>query len=96
MCPRKGAIPHGALTPHPVRLSHVVANVGKDREVQLELVAERGLARLIIRAHPPDDRARRVQLPFCIAKLAGLNRAPWGVVLWIEVENEPTASDRAE
>ena len=89
MRPSEGPLADRPLPPGAVRLGNGVAHIGKDRKVKRELVAEGGLALLIIWAYTPDDGARVLQCALCVAELTRLNRAAWSVVLWIEVEGKP-------
>ena len=80
------------LDPRAVRLGGLVRLVGEQDERQVELLAERLLARGALRADAPDVGAAVLERLVGIAELAGLDRAAGGVVLRIEVEDRPAAA----
>ena len=75
-----------------VGLGDLMVKVGEDWEVQREFVAKGRLAQLVVRAHPPDQRTSLLQRRLGVAELAGLNGAARGVVLRVEVDDEPLAA----
>jgi len=68
-----------------------VALVGEERERKLELLAELLVARGSVRTHTPDVRTALVDDVVPVAELACLCGAAGRVVLWIEVEDRPSA-----
>ena len=89
---------HVALlfAPHAVRLGNLVALVDQQREGQAELVLERLVRRLIVRAYAEDDAVVGLEAGVVIAQATSLARAARRVVLGIEEEHHAFAALVAE
>src|SRR5688572_1346964 len=79
---------HGFLLPHAVLLDHRMILVGEQRELQPVLVRELRLAPRVEHADAQHGGLALLELRQVVLERAGLRGATWGVVFWIEVQDD--------
>src|SRR5882724_13668243 len=89
--PHVRATVEALLLPRSEAIGHLVLGIGQQREVELVLAGELGLARGVQHAHPENGRLAFLEGGQRVAEGAGLLGAAGGVVLRVEVDDQRTA-----
>lgn len=71
--------------------SQGISGVTEQREGKVVTSCKASVAHRVISADPPNNGTQFLKFGVAVSKTAGLQCAAWGVVLWIEKENQ-TAS----
>ena len=82
--------------PGPVGFGDGAVGVDEEREREFVLVDELVVRGFAIAADTEDGRSRCLDGSVVVAEVAGFPRATGGVVLWVEVEDDPLTAEGGE